>query len=787
MLQNYLTIAMRSFRRNIRYLLINVLGLGIALAFCILSFTNYRFAHSFDNWHPDKERIFRIETYKASNHVLHGVCPATLPPAAAADIAGVEAATRIDSRRVVMKYGESVFNEQVHFVDANFLKVFYFPLEKGQARLSDRNALLISEKMAGKYFGKEDPVGKSLTLYADTEQRMTLTVSGVFRDCPKNSSIRMDFLTELDNQYDGDQPVRYDSWKWFVDAAFVRLRDPSDAPAVEAALAQYVAPQNQGNSNWQAERYRLEALPVMALHGREIRWNNLMDGLPPSAVWGNITLAIMLLLTACLNFANTTISIGNRRLREMGVRKAMGGTQFQLMRQLLSEALVVCAAAVATGMIIAFPMAEWYSSTWEHLELDIRYSDPRLMLFIVSTLLFTTLLAGAYPAFFITRFNPSSIFRGTLRFGGASLFSRLMMGLQVAIALAAVVVGFSFAYNARMQETADLGYNRKNLLGFQADSIADLKRFQQILERNPKVVATAGTRHVPGFGYRRAEISFEGENAETAWFDVGKDFMSVMGMELYAGETFPAEMETEPGKEVLVNQTFVREVAGGGEVIGKFIRFDTMSFRIAGVVRDFMADSPFDAPAPVMLRRVPERLFSACMVKTRPEDLSEVFAFMESEWKKIFPYKPFSGFYQSEVLRETLEVSRNIAMTMLVFSIVILLLTISGLFSIVSLNAIKQWRGLAMRRVLGASSMDIAYHLNRNHLYVMLGATIAGCLGGRIFALAMMNSIYKIHAGVGLGVMVFAACSVLLVMIGTIGLKVWQVWRASLSEALKAE
>lgn len=789
MLQNYLKLALRHLRRNGRYVLINVAGLGIALAFCIFSFENYQFAHSFDAWHPAKERVFRVETYKNSNHLLHGVCPAYLPPQAATEIPGVEAATRIDSRGTVIKRDENVFSQQVHFVDENFLEVFDFQLLSGQARLADRDALLITEEMARKFFGDENPVGQTLLLYADIPQRKNLTITGVLKECPKNSSIQFQFLTHLDNQLEGDQPVRYDSWKWFVDAAFLKLKNPSDVAAVESALQQYVAPQNQGNQNWQAERYRLEALPDMALNARDIRWNNLISGTPPAAIWGNITCAIMLLLTASLNFANTTIAIGNRRLREMGVRKVMGGTLRQLRVQLLGEAFIVCLTALALGMMLVFPLVDGFNAMWEHLDVKITYlNNFPVLAFLAGSVIFTTLLAGAYPAFYISGFAPSSIFRGTLRFGGSSLFSRIMMGTQVAMALAAVVVGFSFARNAQVQRQADIGYVREGILGVEAQDLAAVKNFEDAIRQNPKVLETAKTRHHAGFNYRRVEFSWQGQKQETLWFEIGKDYMPLMDMKLLSGSDFSGVSEKVGSEtEVLVNETFVREIGGDKVVVGEMLNFDTVSYRIAGVVKDFMTDSPFDAPSPVVVRCAPERQFTYCIVKTKPEDLSAVHADMEKTWKQLFPYKPFTGFYQSEVIAEALEVSENIATTMTAFAVVILLLTVSGLFAIVSLNALKQLRGLALRRVLGARAGNIAYHLNRNFLVVMLIAALAGCLLGRVFALAMMNSIYKIHAGVSATVLVLSALSVLAVLLATVGVKVWQVLRANLTEALKAE
>jgi len=790
MLSNYFKLASRNLRRNGRYLLINVLGLGVALAFCILSFTQVRFANSFDEWHPEAAHIFRVETYKTSNHLLHGTCPASLPEVAVREIPGLEAATRLDSRGVVVKSGENVFNEQIHFVDENFLELFQFPLVAGQARLSDRNALLISEEMAQKFFGEESPVGKTLSLYADLEaQRKTMTISGVFKNTPKNSSIQFQFLTHLENQLEGDKPIRYDSWKWFVDAGFIKLSNPADAPAVEAALQKYIAPQNAANQNWQAERYRLEALPDMAMNARDVRWNNLASGIPPAAVWGNITVALMLLLTACLNFANTTIAIGNRRLREMGVRKVMGGTQRQLMFQLLSEAGLVCLTALALGMIIVKPMTEWYNATWKHLDLHVNYLDNTpLLLFLAGVTVFTTLLAGAYPAFYISAFNPSKIFRGAFKFAGASLFSRIMMGAQVAISLAAVVVGFSFARNAQVQRQADIGYARDGILGVETQDLSALNTFDAAIRQNPKVLGTARTRHHAGYNFRQVEFSWQGQKQESLWFEIGKDYMPLMGMTLLEGKGFSAVNEAVGSeKEVLVNEMFVREIGGNTSVIGQMLNFDTVSYRISGVVKDFMTDSPFDAPSPVVVRCAPESKFTYCIVKTKPEDLAAVHADMEHRWKALFPYKPFTGFYQSEVLAEALEVSDNIALTMFIFAFVILLLTVSGLFSIVSLNALKQFRSLAMRRVLGAKSGDIAFQLNRNYLIVIFGAVLIGCWGGRFMALALMNSIYKVHAGVQMQSLTLGVLTILLAMLATVGVKLRQILRANLGEALKAE
>lgn len=788
MIYNYLKIAFRRLRHDARYMVINVLGLGVALAFCILSFTNYRYAHSFDQWHPGTDHLFRVEAIKSSNHILHGVCPASLPPIAATQIPGIEATTRIDSRGLTIKRGENVFNQQVHFVDDNFLDLFDFAVVSGQQKLSDPNALLITEEMAAKFFGEENPIGQQLLLYADSKNPKPLTVSGVMKNCPKNSSIHFDFLTHLGNQLQADTPVEYDSWSWFVDAAFIRLKNPADAATVEKALQSYVSPQNLARPNWMVERYQLEALPQMALNARNIRWNNLGSGIPPAAIWGNLTVALMLLLAACLNFANTTIAAGNRRLREMGVRKVMGGTQGQLMRQLLSEAFLICLAALALGMTLVYPMADWYNATWKHLELKIIYAGNWPMLIFLGTVVFgTTLLAGAYPAFYISAFNPSSIFRGSLRFGGASVFSRLMMGAQVAISLAALILGFSFAKNAEVQRAADAGYDRESLIGAELPDVESYRAFRDAVAQLPAAEKVAGTLHHIGFNYRRTEFDFAGKHEEALVLEAGKDYLPLVDIQRKSGTGFDHLSDAADNTQILVNETFVREFGGGQDLTGQTLRFDTMTYQVAGVVKDFMIDSPFDPMSPVIVRLVPEEQYRYCVVKARPENLNALYADLEKTWKKLFPYKPFTGFYQSEVVAEALEVSENIANTMFIFSITILLLTISGLFAIVSLNALKQFKALAIRRVLGATAGHISYQLNRNFILVVVGSLIAGSLMGRVFALAMLNSIYKIHSGVPVEVLLVSSACLLLVMAATASLKVWQIWKMNVPEALKAE
>ena len=788
MIQNYLTLTLRHLRHNGRYLLINVLGLGFALGFCILAYLNYEFANTYDHWHRDASRIVRAEMVKASNGEPYGACPGALGTAALADLSGVEAMTRYDEDFTVVKRGDAVFNENLFFADENFFQFFDFQLAAGSLDLRDRSRVVIDEDTAEKYFGSENPVGQTLLFYADTDHRMPLTVGGVVKNIPLNSSLRFRFLTHLDNAQEGGRRLEYDSWKRSLVAVFLKLKNAADFEAVQSGLSAYVAPRNTARPDWTVTGYRLEPLRELAQTSRFLRGNDLWQGVPPAAVWGNLTMAVLLLLTAALNFANMTIAVCNRRLREMGVRKVMGGTRWQLMRQLLGESLVVVVLAAGLGMVLAYPIVDWFNATWKFTDLRVDYTDPRLNAYILGSVLLKTLLAGSYPAFYISSFKPSSIFRGGVLFGGSNLFSRLMMGFQVAISLVAVVVGVSFARNAEFNRRADIGFEYQPMLQAWLPDASDFSRFDDVVKTVPGVVATTGSLDLPGFGYTMIDFKWQGEAQEAILYRVGNDFPKVMGMRLARGEWAVAAGDTSTSAEVLVNQTFARQFGGDAVVLGQEISFQNRTVRIAGVLSDFMTSTPFQPMRPAVLQAVPMRDWRRCMIKTaNSEQQPQIMSAIETKWKQLFPYSPFNVGYQNEMLREAVEASDNIATSMVGFAGVAILLSITGLFSLVSLNVLRRMREVAVRRVLGASATQVGWILNKSYGWIFGFAVLLGCVGGRFLALKLMDSIFKINIGVQPTALLVSTLGVLAVAAGTIGLKLWQTLRVNPAEVLQGE
>lgn len=788
MLANYLKLTLRHLRRNWRYLVINVLGLGFALGFCILAYLNHRFANTFDVNHRDAARIVRVESNKETDAEPYGVCPAALGPLALSQLSGVEAQCRYDTRGTVVKYGESVFNERIAYADANFFDFFDFEALTGKPDLRDPNGVVLEESAAEKYFGKENPIGKTLIFNADRDIKQTLTVTAVLKKIPLNSSLRFRFITHLDNQLDGKTKVDYSDWRYFTDAGFLKLKNTADAKTVSDGLQAYVAPQNTAKPEWKVSSYRLEPLLETALNSQNIRWNFIWRGLPSAAVWGNVTMAILLLLTAAMNFANMTIAVCNRRLREMGVRKVMGGTRGQLMRQLLGESFVVVVLGMGLGMTLAYPICDWFNETWHFTDLKVDFSNPQLLTYIACVALFTTLLAGSYPAFYVAGFQPSQIFRGGVLFGGRNFFSQIMMGLQLAISVVTLVVGLSFSRNAEFNRKADIGFEYERILQAWLPQRTDFQRFENAIQAIPGVEKTGGSTHLPGFGYDNVDFNWKEKPNTCIIYEIGNNFVDLMEMKLVEGAWPALAGDTICSPEIVVTQTFVREIAKNQPVIGESILINKQSHRISGVVHDFMTNSPFSPIQPSLLHLAPARDFQRCLIKTSDvAQQTQIMAAIEKEWKKLFPYTPFNVGYQNEMLRPAIEVSDNVARSMVVFAGVAILLTITGLFSIISLNVLRRMREVAIRRVMGASTSQVAWILNKNYIGVFSIALLLGCAGGWLLSKLLMDSIFKINIGMHVNSLIFSVLGLLLVAGITIGIKIWQTMRVNPASVLQGD
>ncbi|GJM33729.1 MAG: ABC transporter permease [Saprospiraceae bacterium] len=787
MLQNYFKVAYRHFWKHKVHLLINVLGLGIALASCVIAYLSWKFDHDFDHFHTRGEQIFRVVSIKKDNLQAFGVCPAPLAAAAKAEVSGVQDALILEFRNAVISNGKDTDRERISFTENAFFEWFDFPLLSGQIRLDDAATAVISEALAIKYFGTSDPVGQILTIYPDQPFQKQLLITGLLKDTPVNSSIQYELLTSVENMYNRDNAqVNLKDWTYLTDATFLMLKNPEDQERVSRYLEAYLPVQNQMHSDWQIEKFALQPLNTMAHHADDLRWNALGQSLPPSMVWGMTLMGILLLLTASLNFTNMSISLSGRRLKEIGVRKVIGGSRKQLIWQLLMEGLLISLIALGVGLLFTDWLLPRYNQMWTFVDLHLVFTQNLpLVAFLIAVLLTTTFIAAAYPAFYISGFNPTGIFRGKVKFAGANLFSKILLGAQVGISTIALVAGFAFTRNAEFQKNADIGFQRE---GIQAIRIPDEQTFR-VMEANarqhPQVQAVAGVRFHIGDSAPRIEVKFKDKKQEVEFMPVGENYLEVMDIQLLSGRSFDYQLSTDFTESILINEKFADLYFQDGDPLGQQLTlFDTLRYNVVGVVKNFIQDNFHDPIRPLVLTLTKPDRFGYLVIKTQSADMLEVRDHLSVAWKKDFAQMPFEHYFQDDFLASSLKTNTNIQYIFSVFALIALLLSMTGLNSLVSLNLLKRLKEVTIRRILGARPSQIAYLLSAHFLIVaFIGLAVGGLIGLKLSEM-LLNSIYQVHVGVTYFSLLVAGIVVVIVAFLTISRSIVQAITANPSDAL---
>lgn len=790
MFKNFYKIVFRNMWRRKGYTLLNIFGMGVGLAAIVWGFQTYRYSFSFDDFHKDQDNVYRALTFQSGANGARGIFPMAAVKQAQSEFAGIVEAVRYDSRGLSVKYDKNEpFAEQAHFTDPAFFDLFNFPVVAGSNNITDKNSVLITETIAKKYFGKQNPLGKSLIFYSDEKYAMPLTVTGVLKDIPINSTMQFGFMTNFENYLQGDgTKIAPDNWSWMVDAAFFRIPKKSDVAIITKSLEKYLPIQNKARMDWKAAGFRLISLHENAVMG-DIENNGLYDRPEDSAAYGPFVLAILIFLSACLNFSNTTVSHANRRLKEMGMRKVMGSSHRQLVIQLLLECcFIVCLAALLAVVLNRFWLPA-FNQMFGAINVTANYfKDITLLLFFISAILLTTLLAGFYPAFYISRFNPSTIFRGTVKFGGNNLFSRIMLGFQLCIAVITVIAGIGFARNSEFQKNYDYGYNIENTVGVILTDTAAFPAFRNEMNAIPQVTALAGTRSHIGYGFRNIVAEAEGKKSETNYMEVGRDYVKTMNLKMAEGREFDPQMQGDYTNSILITQNLAANYGWKDkEALGKKILIDSLNYSVVGVLKDFKIDALFDPVEPVIMKLGKENRYQFLVMQSKIQDIELVYAKARDAWKKILPMKPFSGFYQNEIRKEAYQTTSNIAKIFFWFAIISVMLTATGLFALVSLTVMKKMKEIALRKVAGAKAKHILVLINRGYFLVFLIGASVGCYGGYALTKLLLDLIFGVNAGIASSTLINSVV-VLFVIAGiTSGIKVWQAVRTNPIKLLRTE
>jgi cell division protein FtsX len=736
--------------KNKLFIFINVFGMGIAIACCIVAYFAYEYDDSFDANHKNREQIYRVSSIREfdGQRTRFGLAPLPLRTIINQNFKDVDKSSRFFYSWSDFKREDDIFRSNLCYVDPDFFDMFSFDFIEGDGKsIKDFTSVVINDKMAVRLFGSPaEAYGKTITqVYGQNIKE--LKVTGVFREPPQNSSFySREAYLNFENCKDEHREVVDDNWKQQA-TLFIQVIDPSRLFTVHQQLQPYTANNNKVREDFIITELAMDHFPSMAHSDRAAQVQSWTWSAPPiAAIVGSGTMGILILLIACFNLTNTAIAISSRRLKEIGIRKVMGGLRKQLIVQFIGETTLICFFALLLGLLLGRFLTDGWNSMWEYMRVTPHYIDnPQFWMFMGGVLLFTGLLAGGYPAFYISKFEPISILKGKLKFGGTNYFTRTLLGLQFAISLIAIVSAIAFMQNAKFQRDYDLGFDEQGSVIAWVEDREEFETYRNSLAGNPEIISMAGA--ASGIFSNRAHepVKYESKQVEVDIIEVGDHYLKTMDLTLLEGRDFVQDSETDKRESIIISQKmaslFGWEKPLGKEVIWK----DSVKLYVVGVVKDVYTAGLWRAMEPLMIRYVGPEKYSQIVVNTRASNVSNINKFMESKWKEIFPNRLYNGYMMAVNADEVEDVNKNI-MTMYAFlGVVALMLSATGLFTLVSLNIIRRTKEIGVRKVLGASVGNITRIINTEFFIILIIASLFGSGLSYLAVDSLMDSIWDYY------------------------------------------
>ena len=758
MFQNYLTIAIRNLLRYPAYTLINIVGLAIGLAACMLILRYVWDELSYDRYHPHADRVYRVvdDIESAGQTVQTAGSPLGWGPALKRDFPEIELFARVrgtTSIWFIMHEEKRYYEKKVIWADAALLDMFSIPFVAGNPRtaLTEPYSIVISEDMAFKYFGGEDPMGKVLR----GDNAWDFTVTGIMRNIRANSHLRPDMIMSLVTRnaiYAND----LDEWEMHENRyTYIRLHENASPDALEAQLPAFVERNKTGRFRDSTKVLRPSLQPLVDIHLHSHRASELEPNGDIRYVALFMIIAFLIPIIACINFVNLATARSAMRAREVGVRKVMGANRPQLLGQFLGEAVVMAGLAmiVAVALVhLALPGVNALAGK----QLDFALSDGWVLGALIAGTIVIAMAAGSYPATYLSGFLPTDVLKGNLKSGTQGMgLRRTLVVIQFVMSIFLLVSTAVIYDQLEYIQGMRLGFNKEHLLVVkvtgreQRESTPVLK---QRLMQLSGVVGMATTDGVPGvkapriMAVRSDEMSPE-DNLIVSVFSSDDQFLEVMEIGLVAGRNFQAEWGRDTTMVVLLNETAARKLGWNAppDAIGmlvEWIEYRGTKGRVRGVVEDFHLQSIHEEIEPIVYIHYPID-FSDILIRISPENVPETITRIQEVWREVEPLYPLAYTFLDEDFDNLYRAERQLGTVFAVFAFLAIFVACLGLLGLASFSIQQRIREIGIRKVLGATVSDIVLLLSKDFMkYVLLANVIAWPLAYLAMAQWLQNYAY---------------------------------------------
>ena len=767
MLRNYLKTALRNLWRFKGYTLINILGLAIGIA-CVLLITLYvRSELSYDNFHTNKDRIHRLNievTVPQSGAVrTRSIGPYRMAKEMAVDFPEFELVRIAPQGGQLIEYRDQQYSEEnFGFADPNVFQVFDFKLLRGNpaTALEDPFSIVMTEAIAQKYFGSQEAIGQKVTL-RDRE----FEVTGIIAEIPENSQFEYNILASMRCGEQVFSRIVLENWGEGYVSTFAMLPEGKVAADYTTRLAQFVEVKLEA---WEAlsPRIMMQPLPEMYLHSKDIA--AFESGGDITYVYAFSFIALFILIIACINFMNLATARSSLRAREVGLRKTVGAYRSQLIGQFLSESTVLALLSLVLGTGIAFLAMPFFNQlSGKEMGIAALLRGPMLAVMLGITF-FVGIAAGSYPAIVLSGYRPVQVLSGNLmsRFKGMTL-RRVLVTFQFATSIFLLAITAIVYKQLQFCKNADLGYDREHVVvfGTTLDMRAQYDIFRAELLSNPQVVNAAASSRVPP-GRLSSSINARPEGVpedqrkgmQTVWTDF--DFIETMGLEIAAGRSFSRDFTADAREGFILNEAAVKDIGwtnesalgktfGSSEItdwdIGQWVERDG---KVIGVLKDFHFESMRDQIVPTVYFVAPYMAWNY-VVRLRPENIAKTVAFIEQKWSEFNPGIPFDYTFVDENFATLYTIEERQAKIFGVFAILAIFIACLGLVGLASFTAERKKKEVGIRKVLGASSMNLVVLLSKEFtLLVLLAFLVAAPLSWYIMQGWLADFVYQTAVGV---------------------------------------
>lgn len=787
MLKSYLRTTLRTIRRNPLTSFINIFGLAVALGCAIMVYAFVDLDLTTDQFHENRKEIFMATSTLNRNGIEgnHGIVPVPYAERLRNDFPQIEQVVRVESRTGVLKAGLKVFSERFTFVDPEYLDMFTFPLEAGNPEaLKEPNKIILSKNAAIRYFGEGNAIGEAMTFdFGNT--KYTFEVAGVAKAFPTKSSMGFSVLVNFDQLEVLDPNFKVQNWARFLDATFIRVKNKADLPTITESVQQYVKVQNEVQRDWPATGFGFLAWTDVYIAAEDM--DSMITGEADSL--GRTVLSIIgvfILVLAIFNYINIAIVSATKRLKEIGVRKVMGGSRKSLIFQFLSENVIMTLFALALGFILAMTVLIPGFDKLFDVGLDFDVTQPELWMFLFVLVTFTGLLSGAYPALYISNFNVVNIFRGRLKFGGKNRLTKTFLTFQYILAIIAVVAGIVFTQNTAYQKDRDWGFDEQVLISANVGDDQEVKQLMNAMAQNPNVVSIAPSlHHINRWHGQNIIETPDGEKRDIMTFDVGPGYVETMGLEVLAGQTFQKNSEAD-FNNVLVNETMARVLNPNG-VLGEKFRIDSLEYTVVGVVKDFHQWSFFEPIEPMILKRAREEQYSYLTMQVMPGQSKKAYEDLEANWAQLFPETPFGGFYQDSTLQWYFYQIEGHGKLMQYVAALCIILSCLGLYGLVSLNVASRTKEFSIRKALGANLTNLVAVINRQFVVFLSIALVLGIPLSYLLIQTLLDAVYAYYKPLTFIPFAVALVMVVIMVFVTVSSQIRKVMQSSPTEGLRSE